>query len=85
MVCICRDEVLAEWCFATTGHASLHVYCHVSGEQRWLAPPALRNYIFQREMPLASPAAPHNLHVTHRRRCDGVSKILHVIEPLLSV
>jgi len=47
-----RDEVLAEWCFASNGCATLHVYCHVSGEERWLAPPALRNYIFQREMPL---------------------------------
>lgn len=28
------------------------MYCHVSGEERWLAPPLLRNYIFQREMPL---------------------------------
>ena len=64
VVCVGRDEVLAEWCFATTtGRASLHVYCHVSGEQRWLAPPALRNYIFQREMPLASPPT-HDLHDT---------------------
>ena len=30
----------------------LHVYCHVSGEARWLAPPALRDYIFRREMAL---------------------------------
>ncbi|KAK9908699.1 hypothetical protein WJX75_001621 [Coccomyxa subellipsoidea] len=47
-----RDEVLAEWRFESGGQASLHVHCHVSGEERWLAPPALRNYIFQREMPL---------------------------------
>ncbi len=49
-----RDEVLAEWIFDGEGQASLHVHCHVSGEERWLAPPALRNYIFQREMPLVS-------------------------------
>lgn len=44
--------MLAEWSFGGDGEASLHVHCHVSGEERWLAPPALRNYIFQREMPL---------------------------------
>ncbi|PRW56547.1 Histone-lysine N-methyltransferase ASHR1 [Chlorella sorokiniana] len=31
---------------------SLHVYCHVSGEELWPAPPALRSFIFQREMAL---------------------------------
>ncbi|GAB4813764.1 hypothetical protein N2152v2_000810 [Parachlorella kessleri] len=30
----------------------LHVYCHVSGEELWPAPPALRSFIFQREMSL---------------------------------
>jgi hypothetical protein len=44
--------VLAEWCFDGARAPSLHVHCHVSGEERWLAPPALRNFIFQREMPL---------------------------------
>ena len=48
----CRDEVLAEWRFDGARAPSLHVHCHVSGEERWLAPPALRNFIFQREMPL---------------------------------
>lgn len=55
-----RDEVLAEWC-APVGSSNggddgpaLHVYCHVSGQERWLAPPQLRNYIFKREMPLVS-------------------------------
>jgi hypothetical protein len=33
---------------------SLHVFCHVSGEESWLAPPALRNFIFRREMTLVS-------------------------------
>lgn len=48
-----RDEVLAEWCLAADGSSpELHVYCHVSGQERWLAPPQLRNYIFKREMPL---------------------------------
>ncbi|KAG1678283.1 hypothetical protein FOA52_013904 [Chlamydomonas sp. UWO 241] len=51
-----RDEVVAEWrtgCEPATGcTASLHVFCHVSGEEKWLAPPVLRNYIFRREMPL---------------------------------
>eukprot|EP00197_Chlamydomonas_leiostraca_P002192 CAMPEP_0202858016 /NCGR_PEP_ID=MMETSP1391-20130828/720_1 /ASSEMBLY_ACC=CAM_ASM_000867 /TAXON_ID=1034604 /ORGANISM="Chlamydomonas leiostraca, Strain SAG 11-49" /LENGTH=407 /DNA_ID=CAMNT_0049536881 /DNA_START=150 /DNA_END=1374 /DNA_ORIENTATION=- len=45
-----RDEVIAEWMFGP--QPSLHIYCHVSGEERWLAPPMLRNYIFRREMPL---------------------------------
>ncbi|KAK9846596.1 hypothetical protein WJX81_007362 [Elliptochloris bilobata] len=47
-----RDEVLAEWRFSSGGRASLHVHCHVSGEERWLAPPSLRDFIFRREMPL---------------------------------
>lgn len=34
--------------------AELHIYCHVSGEERWLAPPQLRNFIFRREMSLVS-------------------------------
>lgn len=50
-----RDEVLAEWQYDGEGNPSLHVRCHVSGEERWLAPPALRNYIFKREMPLVRP------------------------------
>lgn len=45
-----RDEVIAEWKF--NPNPSLHIYCHVSGEERWLAPPMLRNYIFRREIPL---------------------------------
>jgi hypothetical protein len=54
---ILRDEVLAEWRAAGTGGApgappSLHVYCHVSGEEGWPAPPSLRSFIFQREMTL---------------------------------
>lgn len=51
-----RDEVLAEWRFGSGGRASLHVHCHVSGEERWLAPPGLRDVIFRREMPLVSAA-----------------------------
>lgn len=48
-----RDEVTAEWrCGGPAGRCSLHVQCHVSGEEMWLAPPLLRNYIFRREMPL---------------------------------
>jgi len=31
---------------------SLHVYCHVSGEERWPAPPRLRAFVFRREMAL---------------------------------
>ena len=45
-----RDEVLAEWRWE--GAPTLHVHCHVSGQERWLAPPQLRNYIFKREMAL---------------------------------
>lgn len=48
-----RDEVVAEWRFGGP-QPSLHIYCHVSGEEKWLAPPMLRNYIFRREMPLVS-------------------------------
>lgn len=44
--------MLAEWQFGSGGCASLHVHCHVSGEERWLAPPGLRDFIFRREMPL---------------------------------
>lgn len=52
-----RDEVTAEWRQDSRekgagGRRGLHVFCHVSGEERWLAPPLLRNYIFRREMPL---------------------------------
>lgn len=47
-----RDEVVAEWRCDEEQNPQLHVYCHVSGEERWLAPPVLRNYIFRREMPL---------------------------------
>jgi magnesium dechelatase len=49
-----RDEVVAEWVFDV--RPTLHLYCHVSGEERWLAPPWLRNYIFRRELPLVSHA-----------------------------
>ena len=51
-----RDEVLAEWRIDSGGCASLHVHCHVSGEERWLAPPGLRDFIFRREMPLVRAA-----------------------------
>ena len=47
-----RDEVTAEWRHVGPHLHQLHVYCHVSGEERWLAPPVLRNYIFRREMAL---------------------------------
>lgn len=52
---ILRDEVLAEWQPPPPGALaapSLHVYCHVSGEEGWPAPPSLRSFIFQREMTL---------------------------------
>ncbi|CAL8460753.1 g284 [Coccomyxa elongata] len=64
-----RDEVLAEWKFDSEGQASLHVHCHVSGEERWLAPPALRNYIFQREMPLVLDTLLHADQVLLRQPC----------------
>lgn len=53
---ILRDEITAEWLFGRGGPApaELHIYCHVSGEERWLAPPQLRNFIFRREMTLVS-------------------------------
>lgn len=46
-----RDEILAYWQF-DNGQPVLHIECHVSGEETWLAPPILRDYIFRREMPL---------------------------------
>ncbi|DBA96597.1 TPA: hypothetical protein ACH3X1_015460 [Trebouxia sp. C0004] len=46
-----RDEILAYWQFGSD-KPLLHIECHVSGEETWLAPPILRDYIFRREMPL---------------------------------
>lgn len=48
-----RDEILAYWQFGTDKPV-LHIECHVSGQETWLAPPILRDYIFRREMPLVS-------------------------------
>jgi hypothetical protein len=48
-----RDEIKGEW-VQGSGGPCLHVHCHVSGEERWLAPPILRNFIFRREMTLVS-------------------------------
>lgn len=45
-----------------TAPAELHVYCHVSGEERWLAPPQLRNFIFRREMTLVRPRSACHMH-----------------------
>lgn len=47
-----RDEIVAEW--RGSEQISLHVHCHVSGGHVLLAPAALRNSIFEREMPLVS-------------------------------
>lgn len=53
---IVRDEILAEWAVVHPSDGStpprLNVYCHVSGEELWPAPPRLRSFIFQREMKL---------------------------------
>lgn len=38
---------------------SLHIFCHVSGDARWLAPPRLRSRIFQREMALVLDTIAH--------------------------
>jgi len=48
---VLRDEVLAEL-VAVDGAYRLNVYCHVSGEAKWLAPAGLRSFIFLREMTL---------------------------------
>lgn len=53
-----RDEVVAEW-RGHGPHRSLHVHCHVSGGHWLMAPPALRNWIFMREMPLVLQAFRH--------------------------
>ncbi|BDA41818.1 probable protein STAY-GREEN, chloroplastic at N-terminal half [Coccomyxa sp. Obi] len=74
-----RDEVLAEWKFDSEGQASLHVHCHVSGEERWLAPPALRNYIFQREMPLVLDTLMHADQVLLRQPClQNAAVVVHL-------
>ena len=46
-----RDEVLAEWQLDGPS-PTLHVHCHMSGQERCLAPPHLRNYILKCEMAL---------------------------------
>lgn len=51
-----RDEIVAEW--RGSEQVSLHVHCHVSGGHVLLAPAALRNGIFEREMPLVSFQSP---------------------------
>ena len=70
-----RDEVLAEWQCDGEGNPSLHVRCHVSGEERWLAPPALRNYIFKREMPLVCPFTKGLVHVYDVYIASGLVKL----------
>jgi hypothetical protein len=47
-----RDEIVAEW--RSSGQLSLHVHCHVSGGHILMAPAAVRNRIFEQEMPLVS-------------------------------
>jgi hypothetical protein len=51
---IVRDEILAEWAVhpSNASPPRLNVFCHVSGEELWPAPPRLRSFIFQREMKL---------------------------------
>ena len=51
-----RDEVTAEWRSHgdDKNQLSLHVHCHISGGHPFLAPAGLRDWIFQREMPLVS-------------------------------
>lgn len=51
---------------AAAAPAELHIYCHVSGEERWLAPPQLRNFIFRREMTLVSSSGSLQLHTPPR-------------------
>lgn len=48
-----RDEVLAELSYPHCEDAALlNLFCHVSGEEVWPAPPPLRSFIFRREMTL---------------------------------
>ncbi|CAI5976691.1 unnamed protein product [Closterium sp. NIES-64] len=51
-----RDEVVGEWKVRQKAedevHYSLHLHCHVSGSHSFLAPPVIRSWIFEREMPL---------------------------------
>ncbi|XP_073301021.1 protein STAY-GREEN 1, chloroplastic-like [Primulina huaijiensis] len=47
-----RDEVVAEW-KKIKGKMSLHVHCHISGDNLWLNLCAgLRYYIFSKELPV---------------------------------
>jgi hypothetical protein len=76
---ILRDEITAEWLFGQGGVAppELHIYCHVSGEERWLAPPQLRNFIFRREMTLVSVSArPRCIHIC---TCGMAMSMLHCV------
>ncbi|CAI5462265.1 unnamed protein product [Closterium sp. Yama58-4] len=51
-----RDEVVGEWKVRQKSDGevqySLHLHCHVSGSHSFLAPPVIRSWIFEREMPL---------------------------------
>lgn len=50
-----RDEVVAHWKLlkGPSGESyGLHVDCHVSGGHNFMAPAAIRNWIFQQEMSL---------------------------------
>ncbi|CAI5462715.1 unnamed protein product [Closterium sp. Yama58-4] len=51
-----RDEVVGEWKVRKKAEDevqySLHLHCHVSGSHSFLAPPVIRSWIFEREMPL---------------------------------
>ncbi len=75
-----RDEVLAEWAVPQGGAPQLHVYCHVSGQERWLAPPQLRNYIFKREMPLVRASPCPHCHMSHMRlRCLSTISVCQLV------
>ena len=81
-----RDEVTAEWRWDSGSSPSLHVYCHVSGEERWLAPPVLRNYIFRREMPLVRMSGAICMqHVDGLRACGASASSMLSVHSLLGV
>lgn len=67
-----RDEIVAEW--RGNEQVSLHVHCHVSGGHVLLAPAALRNSIFEREMPLVSSQSPilNLVHVSTNVKFESV-------------
>lgn len=79
-----RDEVLAEWDFSSSGAPTLHVHCHVSGAQFWLASPHLRKFIFEKEMPLVG-VEKHIINTPRTTKSQVLKTIRHGDHCLMSM